>query len=276
MIRKINKKDIDRVLEFLKRELETVNEDRIKEELKNIDNNRLIYESNSEIYGFTVAISNKELKRGKVILYVSETKRRNGIGEQLYLAALGYLERQDINYITTEIRTEKNHTGDFFIHRGFNKRYGYHSMMYTGGKVNSDLQLINYDDNYYEAYKKVYEDCFFEMRKELGFKPYRDCSSADKLIANKDKIFLLLDSQELIGSVLLLDNEIDDLIVNEEYQGQGYGKKLINFGINYCQSRGDKNISLGVIDWNAKAIALYVNSGFNIISKGEVYHRITK
>lgn len=66
------------------------------------------------------------------------------------------------------------------------------------------------------------------------------------------------------------------IIVNEKYQGQGYGKKLLNFGINYYQSRGVKNISLGVADWNVKAVKLYEKAGFTSVVSGEIFRSITK
>ncbi|MEG2458161.1 MAG: GNAT family N-acetyltransferase [Bacilli bacterium] len=275
MIRKVNLEDIDSVVKFLKEEIEDFDEDVLKEELGNIDNSSLIYEENSKIFGFSIAIiRNRELKRGEVILYVSEINRRNGIGGKLYLYAQDYLKKIDVKYIRIEIRTEKNYTGDFLINRGLNKWFGYNKMLYSGGKLTCNIQLVNYNDNYYEKYKKVCEECFFKMRKELGFEPYRVCSSRENLMENKSKIFLLLDGEEVICSVLLSDNEIDDLIVNEKYRRQGYAKKLINFSINYYQTSGVKNIYLGVTDWNVNAIKLYEDSGFNIVSKCEVYRSI--
>ncbi|MBU3104658.1 GNAT family N-acetyltransferase [Clostridium gasigenes] len=88
---------------------------------------------------------------------------------------------------------------------------------------------------------------------------------------NKDNIFLLLDGKDLIGAVSLINNEIDDLIVNEKYQGNGYGKKLLNFAINYYQNNDVENISLGVVQWNDKAIKIYMSVGFKAVVSCEVY-----
>ena len=70
----------------------------------------------------------------------------------------------------------------------------------------------------------------------------------------------------------LLNNEIDDLIVNKNYQNKGYGKELLNFGINHYISQESKDIYLRVANWNSKAINIYKNAGFRINVKGEYYY----
>lgn len=62
------------------------------------------------------------------------------------------------------------------------------------------------------------------------------------------------------------ENVIDHLFVNEKYQNQGYGKKLLFFAINYLQKSGVKQIILYVADLNSKATELYLNNGFKCIN----------
>ncbi|MBU3133746.1 GNAT family N-acetyltransferase [Clostridium gasigenes] len=276
MIRNINSDDIYKVIELLKTEIGDFNEKELIEKLKCDTSSILVYECDNKIVGVSATIANNKVEKGEVTIYVSEAYRRRGIGGKLFSKAIDYLEGKHINNIETEIRTEKIYSGDFFINRGFRKWFGYHKMMYCGEKVESDLQLINYDNKYYDCYKNVYEDCFFELRSALGFKPTRACYSADELIKNKDNIFLFLDGKDLIGSVSLINNEIDDLIVNEKYQGNGYGKKLLNFAINYYQNNDVENINLGVAQWNDKAIKLYTSVGFKVVVSSEVYCSISE
>ena len=145
-------------------------------------------------------------------------------------------------------------------------------MNYKGDKKDSNLNPIRYKDTYYNEYKELYENCFYDMRKSLNIQPHRVHPSRDELIKNQDYIFMLLDKDKIIGSVTLLNNEIDDLIVNKNYQNKGYGKELLNFGINHYISQGSKDVYLRVANWNSKAINIYKNARFRINVKGEYYY----
>ena len=137
-----------------------------------------------------------------------------------------------------------------------------YTMEYRGSFINSDLVLIPFDEKYYEEYRDIYHDCFHEMRKSLGLKPYNACDSVEQLQSKKDDIFLLIIDGEMVGSVAVYGNEVDDLIVSRKFQNQGYGKKLLAFAIGLLQKRNIYPIVLGVAEWNQKAIALYQNNGF--------------
>lgn len=78
-----------------------------------------------------------------------------------------------------------------------------------------------------------------------------------------DKVFLLLCNEEIIGSIALKDNEIDDLIVDAKYQSQGYGKQILLWALENIKN---EKIILHVAEWNKKAIELYRKNGFEIIN----------
>ena len=105
------------------------------------------------------------------------------------------------------------------------------------------------------------------MRKALDLQPYNCCDSLDECL--KQNIFVLVKNNKLIGAVSICDNEIDDLVVNKEYQRKGYGKQLLIFAVNYLLNESKKPI-LHVAAWNKNAVKLYENHGF-IITKTE-YH----
>lgn len=42
-----------------------------------------------------------------------------------------------------------------------------HEMKYCGDEVTSDIDVINYKDEYFEYYKDIYNECFSEMRRDL-------------------------------------------------------------------------------------------------------------
>ena len=136
---------------------------------------------------------------------------------------------------------------------------------YRGGDVFSDLVLINYEDRFYEKYSELCNKSFYEMRVCLNRKPYNCAPKREKVLNDKDNIFLLVNEQDIIGSVSIYDNEIDDLMVNEKYKRMGYGEKLLDFGIFMLQKRKIKNIILWVAKWNQKALNLYLKEGFVIV-----------
>ena len=60
-----------------------------------------------------------------------------------------------------------------------------------------------------------------------------------------------LHNNEIVGTVALKIDEIDDLIVNRKYQGKGYGKQILLWAIKNIQTQ--KPI-LHVAGWNEKAV----------------------
>lgn len=141
-----------------------------------------------------------------------------------------------------------------------------YSMEYMGGEVKTDINLGPFREEFFEEYKNIYNKCFYEMRKSLDIEPYYFYSSIEQLEDKKDKIFVLRESEELIGSVSIIDGEIDDLIVNSKYQGKGYGKKLLLYAINKMQGLKVEKITLHVAKWNEKALKLYENNGFKCVN----------
>ena len=144
-----------------------------------------------------------------------------------------------------------------------------YTMEYAGEPLNTELALMPFQEKYYETYRDIYHDCFHEMRRALGLRPYNACDSIDKLLSKKDDIFLLLVNDEMVGSVAVYENEIDDLFVARSFQGHAYGKKLLQFAVNLLQKRNISPIVLHVAEWNQTAISLYKSNGF-IVSKIEM------
>ena len=137
-----------------------------------------------------------------------------------------------------------------------------YTMQYKGALVASDLPTVPFEEKYYDAYKTIYHDCFHEMREALCLQPFDACDSVEQLLEKKDCIFLFLRENEIIGSVAVYGNEIDDLIVAKKFQNRGYGKKLLSLAISFMQKQKINPILLHVAEWNQKAIALYQNNGF--------------
>lgn len=144
-----------------------------------------------------------------------------------------------------------------------------HTMEYRGRSIVSPLRLRNYSAFDYEEYKRIYEECFRDMRTAFHRFPVDCCDSKEELEHKKDKIYILEIDGKLVGSVAIYDNEIDDLIVGKSYQRAGYGEALLQFAISHMQSNNISPIVLHVADWNQGAIKMYMKNGFAIVKTEE-------
>lgn len=131
----------------------------------------------------------------------------------------------------------------------------------------SAIEPVLFTPEYKDAYKKMYNGCYREMREALGIRPVDFISDDSFFDEGMDCVYLLIDNGELIGSVALKGSEIDDLIVDPGYQGRGYGKELLLWALEHMP---EGRLILHVAEWNARAIALYEKYGFRISKRIEI------
>ena len=146
-----------------------------------------------------------------------------------------------------------------------------YEMLYNKAlKYQNDIICVPFQKEYWNEYMKIYNECFYEMRRALEVEPinfYYDYSQI------KDKIkdvFLYLQNGAIIGAVSCYENELDDLIVEKSFQGQGIGQKLLFWGINHIKEQGYEEIILHVAEWNQNAVKLYLKNGFSIKKRERV------
>lgn len=124
----------------------------------------------------------------------------------------------------------------------------------------SSIEMVPYSMEYQEKYKRLYNECFHEMREALKIEPV-DVIQDDSFFEKKmDVVYLLLDGEDIIGSVALKD-EIDDLIVDKKFQGHGYGKQILLWALEHMNT---DPVLLHVSAWNDIALHLYQKIGFEI------------
>lgn len=145
------------------------------------------------------------------------------------------------------------------------KSFIVYEMIYKGETIHSEeLKMISFEEKYYPQYEKIYNECFYDMRKALEIEPCNFYSDISQLKDKMSHIFLLLENNVIIGSVSCLENEIDDLIVNKLYQKRGYGIKILIWAINNIRKYSNKDILLHVAEWNKTAVMIYKKIGFEI------------
>lgn len=90
------------------------------------------------------------------------------------------------------------------------------------------------------------------------------------------RYFKLIYDDEIIGYVgvwvLMEDAQIVTIGIDPRYQGQGFGRYLLNFIINYLKEEGCQRITLEVRVNNIRAISLYHSFGFNEVAIRKQYY----
>lgn len=137
-------------------------------------------------------------------------------------------------------------------------------------KYSTDISCIPFQKKYWNEYMQIYNDCFYEMRKELEIEPINFYSDYSQMADKASNTYLCLKNGIIAGAVSCYENEIDDLIVNKTFQRQGLGQKLLLWGINHIKESGCDKIILHAAEWNQNAVRLYLKNGFIITKKEKV------
>ena len=146
-----------------------------------------------------------------------------------------------------------------------------HKLEYRGPELSSELNLRTYCAKDYNNYRDCYNAAFRPMRVALGLTS-ECCPASEELLSMKDDIFILEQNGCLVGSVTLMDGEVDGLIVEECFRRQGIGQALLRFAIAQQQKRKHSPITLHVAEWNQNALQLYLNNDF-VITESEIIQR---
>ena len=127
----------------------------------------------------------------------------------------------------------------------------------------TSIQMVKYSPEYQNEYKQLYNDCYHKMREELNIQPYDFIQDDSFFESGMENVYLLTDNDKIIGSVKIHNAEIDDLIVNCNFQGLGYGRQILLWTLEHIKT---EPIVLRVAAWNIKAIGLYKKTGFEIVN----------
>ncbi|MDE6593138.1 MAG: GNAT family N-acetyltransferase [Oscillospiraceae bacterium] len=134
----------------------------------------------------------------------------------------------------------------------------------------ADIICIPFEEKYWREYMKIYNECFYEMRKELEIEPINFYFDYSQMEGKADATFLYLQNGVIAGAVSCYKNELDDLIVSKAFQGRGIGEKLLLWGINRIQMQGYEEVMLHAAEWNKNAVRLYLKNGFKVIKKEKI------
>ena len=137
-------------------------------------------------------------------------------------------------------------------------------------KYQNGIICVPFQEKHWDEYMKIYNECFYKMRKELEVEPINFYYCYSQIKDKINDIFLYLQNGLIAGAVSCYGNELDDLIVEKSFQRQGIGQKLLLWGMNHIKEQGYEEIILHVAEWNQNAVKLYLETGFTIQKKEKV------
>ncbi len=130
-------------------------------------------------------------------------------------------------------------------------------------------EIIELDIKNFEKCNNIWN---MEKNKDLKDRFYKE-------LLNKNRItFVYMKDKEYIVEISIVFNKNDEdytipgkrlyisrIIVKKGLRGKGYGKKLMNYAIDYAKKQKYEELSLGVNLDNYIALKLYVGLGFTKI-----------
>lgn len=81
---------------------------------------------------------------------------------------------------------------------------------------------------------------------------------------------LKLDLDIIVGAMVLQENspdkiEIKNIAVSEQHQGQGFGKLMLNFALDFATKSGYQKLTIATGNSSIGQLALYQKVGFEIV-----------
>ena len=118
-----------------------------------------------------------------------------------------------------------------------------------------DLQVVKYIT--IETINQIYPHYYPKGAVEFFVKYHNDTSILSDIEAGK--VFLCVNEEgQPVGTVSLKDNDICRLFVLPEYQGKGYGRKLLDFAENEIAKKYEEIM----IDASLPAKRIYLKRGY--------------
>jgi len=92
--------------------------------------------------------------------------------------------------------------------------------------------------------------------------------------------FILLNEKEVVGflqcSIISPESELYEIGIDENFQGSGYAKMLMEYYLDYAKKKGCDTILLEVNKINMKAISLYKKYGFCKYGERKNYYGVNQ
>ncbi|MBJ8029668.1 GNAT family N-acetyltransferase [Bacillus cereus group sp. N21] len=238
----------------------------------------LLYEQNGiEGFSYSSVYANSAGESiAQISVYVEPDSRLKGIGSTLYKAMEEVISKTKPDFVCTYMRVESENPIGFAKKMGFEKWWGSLESVYKGGTFpKADIELIKYEDRFFDQFVKMVQECYYELHEKNGIKPYLAPEDGVKKykLNNKNNVYLVLENEQIVASVTTGEGILDNLMVVPSYQGNGYGRKALQFGMNEMLEEGYEEIRICFLEGNESAERLYTSLGFKPLHNTQVYRK---
>ncbi|QWG43638.1 GNAT family N-acetyltransferase [Bacillus mycoides] len=238
----------------------------------------LLYNQNG-IEGFAYSsfyTNSNEESIVQITVYVEQGSRLKGIGSALYKAIEELISKIKSDFVCTYMRTESENCIGFAKKMGFERWWGSLEVIYKGGSLpETDITFIKYEDRFFNQFVKMVQECYYELHEMNDMKPYLAPEDSIKKykLNNESNVYVVLKNEQLVASVTVGEGTIENLMVAQSHQGNGYGRKALQFGMNKLLEDGYEDIRLCYIEGNESAERLYNSVGFKPLRNTQVYRK---
>ncbi|PDZ74798.1 GNAT family N-acetyltransferase [Bacillus pseudomycoides] len=238
----------------------------------------LLYEQNGiEGFSYSSVYANSAGESiAQISVYVEPDSRLKGIGSTLYKAMEEVISKTKPDFVCTYMRVESENPIGFAKKMGFEKWWGSLESVYKGGTFpKADIELIKYEDRFFDQFVKMVQECYYELHEKNDIKPYLAPEDGVKKykLNNKNNVYLVLENEQIVASVTTGEGILDNLMVVPSYQGNGYGRKALQFGMNEMLEEGYEEIRICFLEGNESAERLYTSLGFKPLHNTQVYRK---
>lgn len=218
-------------------------------------------------------------KTSLLYIYIFQAHRRKGYGH-----AAASLLKLEICTPCTETVMSSCRSGDpaayaLTRHLGFKKEYSSDFMIRSGPRFHlPPLPVRQYRDEDYSAAHALYAEAFHRMRLSTGCFPdsvpeppsdgmrkYWAETASERLVYEQDG--------EIIGYAHLVGNEISSVSIKPEFQGKGFGKRFVQYLVNFLLDAGHSETALYCVVGNANARRLYDSLGFLPVYRNDYFQK---
>jgi ribosomal protein S18 acetylase RimI-like enzyme len=269
MIRNYRNNDIDEIISIYTREnklsLEEIEEIRNSKQILVYDNDGVKAYIRLEFFdGQTCDINMGFYSNGLI----------KPIGLKLWVEAKKLI-KENATTLVNVCYIKNRYLEELFDEIGFENWFSYYKLKYNGGKYSEPvLNVKKYEDEYYIQEISLESESFSKLRKENNIAPHNWYLSASestlekhrkKRLLKRDNFYLFFEESEIVGAAIINNADINMLFVNVKYQGQGYGRKILEFAVNRGLEQNSNGVDIEVLANNEKALGLYTSTGFEIV-----------
>ncbi|EJQ41872.1 hypothetical protein IEE_04362 [Bacillus cereus BAG5X1-1] len=231
------------------------------------------------IEGFAYAsfyTNSAEESIAQISVYVEPGSRLKGIGSALYKEIEECISEMKPNFVCTYMKVGSENCIGFAKKMGFERWWGSLELIYKGGSFpKTDMTFIKYEDRFFNQFVKMVQECYYELHEMNDMKPYLASEDSIKKykLNNESNVYVTLENEQLVAAITLGEGTIENLMVARSHQGNGYGRKALQFGMNKLLEDGYEDIRICYIEGNESAERLYNSVGFKPLHNTQVYRK---